>query len=107
MLIAPYFPLLEDWARANSVTFSSREELVAQAKVQQLYEGIVADLNHGLARFEQLKKVVLIAEEFSAESGTLTTSMKLRRHAVQERYQAQIQAMYDKAEAEEPVPNRD
>jgi|SRR5579872_1954630 len=107
VLIAPYFPLLEDWARANQITFSNREELVGQTKVQQLYEGIVADLNRDLARFEQLKKVVLVSEEFSAETGTLTTSMKLRRHAVQERYQAQIQAMYDKAEKEIRAEHRD
>ncbi len=107
VLIVPYFPLLEDWARTNQIAFSSREELVSQAKVQQLYEGIVADLNRDLARFEQLKKVILISDEFSAESGTLTTSMKLRRHVVQERYQAKIQAMYEKAEVEAPVGQRD
>ena len=61
VLVAPYFPLLEDWARANQVTFSSREELVGHAKVKVLYEGIVADVNRNLARFEQLKKVILVA----------------------------------------------
>jgi long-chain acyl-CoA synthetase len=98
VLIAPYFPLLEDWARANQVGFSSRRELVEQARVRELYEGIVAELNRDLARFEQLKKVVLIADEFSAENGTLTASMKLRRRVVEERYREQIEAMYGEAE---------
>lgn len=97
-LILPYFSLLEDWARANQVAFSSRHELVAHPKVKELYEGIVADLNRNLARFEQLKKVVLIAEEFSAEDGTLTASMKLKRRVVEERYQRQIEEMYERAE---------
>jgi len=100
VLIAPYFPLLEDWARANHMAFSSREELVSQPKVHELYEGIVGDLNRDLARFEQLKKVVLIAEEFSAENGTLTASMKLRRRAVEERYREVIDKMYADAERE-------
>lgn len=103
VLIAPYFPLLEDWARANHVAFSSRKELVSQPKVHELYEGIVGDLNRDLARFEQLKKVVLIAEEFSAENGTLTASMKLRRRAVEERYRETIDKMYADAE-HEPHP---
>jgi long-chain acyl-CoA synthetase len=98
VLIAPYFPLLEDWARANQIVFSSRQELVTREKVRKLYEGIVAELNRDLARFEQLKKVVLIADEFSAENGTLTASMKLRRRVVEERYQGQIDAMYGDAE---------
>ncbi len=107
VLIAPYFPLLEEWARANQVAFSSRQELVAQGKVRELYEGIVAELNRDLARFEQLKKVVLIAEEFSAENGTLTASMKLRRRVVEERYREQIEAMYEKAELASPVAKND
>jgi long-chain acyl-CoA synthetase len=99
VLIAPYFPVLEDWARANQVAFPSRDELVAHAKVRALYEGIVADLNRNLARYEQLKKVILIAEEFSTENGVLTASMKLRRRVVEERYRGRIDGMYLEAEA--------
>ncbi len=102
VLIAPYFPCLEDWARANRVPFSSREELVAHARVRELYEGIVAEINRDLARFEQLKKVIVIPHEFSAENGTLTASMKLRRKVVQERYRQQIDAMYQEAELAGP-----
>ena len=99
VLIAPYFPVLEDWARANQVAFPSRDELVAHAKVRALYEGIVADLNRNLARYEQLKKVILIAEEFSTENGVLTASMKLRRRVVEERYRGRIDGIYAEAEA--------
>src|SRR6266849_6317881 len=99
VLISPYFPLLEDWARANNVVFSSRQELVTHSRVQALYKGIAEDLNQNLARFEKLKKVLLVAEEFSAENGTLTASMKMRRRAVEERYREQIDQMYAQAEA--------
>jgi long-chain acyl-CoA synthetase len=99
VLISPYFPVLEEWARSNQAAFSSREELVAHAKVRALYEGIVAGLNRNLARYEQLKRVILIAEEFSPENGALTASMKLRRRVVEERYRSRIEAMYAEAEA--------
>ncbi len=99
VLIAPYFRLLEDWARTNNVSFSSRQELVADAKVRALYEGIVADLNQNLARFEKLKRVLVIAEEFSAENGALTPSLKVRRRVVEDRYRKQIEEMYAQAEA--------
>jgi long-chain acyl-CoA synthetase len=107
VLIAPYFPVLEDWARANQIAFSSREKLVAHAKVTALYEGIVSDLNRSLARYEQLKKVIVIAEEFSTENGVLTASMKLRRRVVEERYRARIEEMYAEAEASGVVSKRD
>ena len=100
VLIAPHFPALEDWARANQVQFVSREELVANAKVQALYEGIIEDQNQNLARFEKLKRVLLVPEELSAEDGTLTHTLKVRRRGIEERYRTLIDEMYKKAEAE-------
>jgi long-chain acyl-CoA synthetase len=99
VLIAPHFPALEDWARANQVDFASREALVANAKVQALYEGIIEDLNQNLARFEKLKRVLVVPEEFSAADGTMTHTFKLRRRGIEERYRALIDEMYAKAEA--------
>jgi long-chain acyl-CoA synthetase len=99
VIISPYFPLLEDWARTNHISFASREELVANEKVRALYEGIVAELNRNLARFETMKRVLLIAEEFSAEKGTMTPTLKLKRRAIEDRYRHQIEEMYAQAEA--------
>ncbi|MGB8012695.1 MAG: long-chain fatty acid--CoA ligase [Terriglobales bacterium] len=100
VLIAPHFPVLEDWARANQVEFGSREVLVANAKVQALYEGIVDELNQNLARFERLKRVLLVPEEFSAADGTMTHTFKVRRRGIEDRYRALIDEMYEKAEME-------
>lgn len=101
VIISPAFPLLEEWARANHITFSSREELIADRRVTALYEGIVADVNLGLARFEKIKKMLLVPDEFTASDGTLTPTLKLRRRAVEARYRDQIDDLYN--EAEPPV----
>ncbi len=107
VLIAPNFPVLEEWMRTNRIAFTSREELVAHPEVQYLYQGIVSDLNRRLARFEQLKKVLLVAEEFSTENGALTASMKLRRRVVEERYRRMIDEMYAEAESAAAVGTRE
>jgi long-chain acyl-CoA synthetase len=98
LLISPHFPLLEDWARANQVAFRSRQELVANPKVQALYDGIVEELKQHLARFEQPKRVLLVPDEFSAADGTLTHTLKVRRRGIEERYRSLIDDMYAKAE---------
>jgi long-chain acyl-CoA synthetase len=98
VLISPHFPVLEDWARANKVAFGSRAELVANPKVQALYEGIIEELNQNLARFEKLKRVLLVPDEFSAADGTLTHTFKVRRRGIEERYRSLIDEMYDKAD---------
>ena len=100
VLLAPQFTALEAWARANGVKYSNRTELVQDPKVHALYEGIVHDLNHGLAKFEQLKKVLLVPDEFSIATGELTPSMKLKRRVVEKKYADQIDALY----GEEPAP---
>jgi long-chain acyl-CoA synthetase len=98
-LISPNFALLEDWAGSNDVAFRSRAELVAHAKVQALYDGIVEDINRGLARFEKLKRVLLVPDEFTADNGALTPTLKLRRRVVEDRYRRQIDDLYAQAEA--------
>ncbi len=103
-ILAPHFPALEDWAPANGVGFSSREQLVADPKVQALYEGIVAELNQKLAPFETLKKILLVPEEFTIDGGTMTPSQKVRRRFVEEKYRREIEAIYEEtAHAKQPV----
>jgi long-chain acyl-CoA synthetase len=99
VIISPSFTILEDWARANNAGFSSRAELVAHPKVQALYEGIVEQVNRNLARFEQLKRVLLVPDEFTADNGALTPTMKLRRRVIEDRYRTQIDGLYAQAEA--------
>ncbi len=100
VLISPHFPVLEDWARANHVDFKSRPTLVAHPQVQALYEGIVQDLNQNLARFEKLKRVLVVPDEFSIANGTMTHTYKVRRRGIEERYRTLIDEMYAKAEAD-------
>lgn len=99
VIISPNFARLEEWARANAVSFSSRVDLVTNPKVRALYEAAVEEINQNLARFEKLKRVIVVADEFSPENGILTPTLKLRRRVVEERYRQQIEELYSQAEA--------
>jgi long-chain acyl-CoA synthetase len=98
VIISPAFPLLEEWVRDNHILFSSREELVIHPKVNTLYEGIVGDVNLRLARYETLKKILLLPDEFTTSDGSLTPTLKLRRKAVEARYREQIDELYREAD---------
>jgi long-chain acyl-CoA synthetase len=98
VMISPNFVRLEEWARANGIAFSSRAELVANPKVQSLYQGIVEEQNQNLARFEKLKRVMLVPDEFTLDNGALTPTLKLRRRVIEERYKKQIDELYAQAE---------
>jgi long-chain acyl-CoA synthetase len=95
VIISPHFPLLEDWARANHISCTSREELLAHQKVKALYEDIVRRVNQDLGRHEMLKKILLVPHEFNSDDGTLTPTMKIRRRVIEERYSRQIDELYE------------
>jgi long-chain acyl-CoA synthetase len=99
VIVSPNFSPLEDWARARNIPFTSRAELVAHPQVQALYDQIVEAINGNLARFEKLKRVLVVADEFTAADGALTPTMKLRRRVIEERYRRQIDELYAQAEA--------
>jgi long-chain acyl-CoA synthetase len=94
VLIAPNFPALEEWGKDRQISWESRHSLVEDPSTVRLYREIVDHLNQDLAQFERLKKVLLLPDTFSAEDGTLTASMKLRRRAVEERYREMIEKLY-------------
>jgi long-chain acyl-CoA synthetase len=103
VVIVPAFAALEDWATLNGISFRSRQELVADRRVQSHYEAIVEQINQNLARYERLKKVLVVPEELSIENGTLTPTMKLRRRNVEALYKEQIDKLYaDNAPADTP-----
>jgi long-chain acyl-CoA synthetase len=104
VILSPHFPLLEDWARANGVAFSSRQELVGTAKIRELYKGIVEDLNKRLAQFETIKKIVIVPDEFTVASGEITPTLKLKRRVIETKYKQQIDELYQEPHPIETAP---
>jgi len=94
VVIAPAFATLEHWAQEHQVSFSGRGELVADPRVQALYTQIVEQVNETLARYEKLKKVLVIPRELSVEDGTLTPTLKLRRRNLEACYREDIEQLY-------------
>lgn len=57
-------------------------------------QSMVDDVNKSLARVQSIKKVSIIATEFSVEGGELTPTMKVKRKVVREKYVDTIEAFY-------------
>ncbi|HLJ26619.1 MAG TPA: long-chain fatty acid--CoA ligase [Candidatus Angelobacter sp.] len=104
VIISPHFPLLEDWARANQVNFTSRQDLVANHKVRELYRGIVEDVNQKLAQYETIKKIVIVPDEFTVATGEITPTMKLKRRVIEAKYEDQIEQLYREPHPVETAP---
>jgi long-chain acyl-CoA synthetase len=93
-LLVPNFENLERWAREKGIAFQSRQELVAEPRVRELYDETVKDLCKDLAQFERIKKITLLEREFTLEGGQLTPTLKVKRKVVEEQFKTLIDRMY-------------
>lgn len=94
-LVVPEFRLVEEWAKDHGIAFGSREELCANADVQRMMMERINTLQQGLAHYEQIKRVTLLAHHFSMESGELTNTLKMRRPVIYKNYKDVIDKMYE------------
>ena len=94
VLISPNFAALKGWAQGQGVSTDDHGTLVKDPKVVKAYQEIVDRVNQELAHFESIKRVCVVAEEWSVEDGTLTPSMKLKRRVVGEKYAKEIADFY-------------
>jgi len=95
VLIVPNWETMENYAKANGVSYSSRKELCTNAKILDMMLKEVTRLTPDLAQYEKIKKVALIENEFSIENGELTPTLKVKRRIIEEHYKDVIEKMYE------------
>ncbi|MBK9179860.1 MAG: AMP-binding protein [Acidimicrobiales bacterium] len=82
------------WARANDIDFDDLEDLARNPVVHDEVQLGVDEINKQFSRVEQIKKWVLLGEEWLADSDVLTPTSKLKRRGISAKYADVIEAMY-------------
>jgi long-chain acyl-CoA synthetase len=82
------------WAANHGVEGKSLRELADDPTVLAEVQRNVDAVNAQLARVEQVKKFVLLGEEWLPDSEELTPTMKLKRRGVHTKYAEHIESMY-------------
>ena len=75
-------------AKKDSARTITQPDLVSQVKT------VVDQLNGTLASYEQIKKFVILRNEFSIAEGEMTPTLKMKRNVIETRYRDVIDAMY-------------
>jgi long-chain acyl-CoA synthetase len=82
------------WAEANGLEY---HDLASFSKLPRVHDEVakaVAEANETVARVEQVKKWVVVPDEWTPDSGEVTPSLKLKRRVVLDKYAEQIESMY-------------
>ncbi|MDB1089910.1 AMP-dependent synthetase/ligase [Streptomyces sp. ACA25] len=87
---------LPRWAENHDLADRPREELLQSPELLAAVQEAVDRGNSAVSRAESVRKFRILPEQFSEESGHLTPSMKLKRHAVAKDYSEEIEALYRK-----------
>jgi len=69
-------------------------QLAANADVKASIEAHVEEINKNYARVEQVKKIAILPEDLSQESGELTPTLKVKRAVVTSKHEQEIEQLY-------------
>jgi long-chain acyl-CoA synthetase len=93
-LVVPDFERLTRWARERGLPTADPRELARHSEVQDLFMEEIESRQKEFARYEQVKKCLVLEEPLSVEKGELTPSLKIRRSVVEKRFQDRIDDLY-------------
>jgi long-chain acyl-CoA synthetase len=94
-LIVPNMELLRGYARMKGIDYTGVGELIGNPRIIDLIQRQVDKYTAELARFEKVKKIALLENELTTDSGELTPTLKPRRSVIEKKYAAVIDRLYE------------
>jgi long-chain acyl-CoA synthetase len=95
-LIVPNFEYIREWAAQKRVTLidSKAKSIIQNPNVKAKIQEEIYRLNKHFGSWEQVKKFVLLENEFSIHSGELTPTLKLKRKVILKKYADEYESIY-------------
>jgi long-chain acyl-CoA synthetase len=98
-LVVPEFDALKSWIESKGLPATPPAELVKDPQVNTLYAEQIESCNRHFGRYSQIKKFILLPEEWTIAGGELTPTLKIKRKITLQKYAAAVEALYS---GEEP-----
>lgn len=95
-LISPNFEFLHNWCHIHRIKYRDNKDLIHLPKIIDRYQKEVEVLNKSLDHIAQIKVFRLVCDEWSAASGELSPTLKLKRRVVMKKYDHLLQEIYPK-----------
>ncbi len=82
------------WAERQGLKFDDMASFSQLPEVRAEVQKAVDEANDDVARVEQLKKFIILPDEWTPESDELTPTLKLKRRVIHEKYADAIDSLY-------------
>jgi long-chain acyl-CoA synthetase len=94
-LIIPEFAALAVWCKQNDIEVNGPEDMIANKQVFAKLEEEVRMTMAAVAKYEQVKRFVLLPRLFTIADGEITPTLKLKRKQIYAKHEAAILALYE------------
>lgn len=86
---------LPGWKERNSVAADTPiEQLIENPAIVAEIDAAVADTNKKVSHAEAIKKIRILAVDWTQETGELTPKMSLKRAVVMKQYASEVEKIY-------------
>lgn len=93
-LIVPNFDELKEYAGNKGITYTNNKDLVTCNELYKLIESEVLKQQQSHAKYERVRKFVLLDHEFTIDTGEITPTLKLKRKVIENKYKDLIDGLY-------------
>ena len=93
-LVVPNWEQLESYCKLKGLECKSHSEMCRHPRIIDLIQRQIDGLTPNLAKYERIKKVALLENEFTIEGGELTPTLKVKRRVIDQKYRDVIEKMY-------------
>jgi len=93
-LVVPVWEQLESYCKLKGIEVKSHSEMCHHPRIVDLIQRQIDGLTPNLAKYEKIKKVALLENEFTIEGGELTPTLKVKRRVIDEKYRDVIEKIY-------------
>ncbi|MCB0702635.1 MAG: long-chain fatty acid--CoA ligase [Ignavibacteriae bacterium] len=93
-IVSPNYEVLKQFALEQNIIFDSLSELIKNDKINKK---IMSEINlhqESLAKFERVRKITIVENPFSIETGELTPKLSMKTSYIFEKYSNEIEGMY-------------
>jgi long-chain acyl-CoA synthetase len=96
-ILVPSLEIFAKWGKKQNppLEFSTYADVATSKDVDKLIKDELALSQEGLARYEQIKYFFIAPQPFTIETGELTASMKIKRNEIINKYNLEIEELYN------------
>ena len=93
-IISPNYEFLHNWASLHGVKYRDNIELISLPEVNKRFQKEVNEINKTLGQTEEVKRIRLVAEEWTPVTGEMSPTLKLKRKVLNDKYGHLIKEIY-------------